>query len=103
MEYKIKITRPEVYETQWLLSSSQGQFQQKQPDEQGRRVPLKKKLKKLLKGQPKGDLGKTLKQSSVRRPKAPHNTTQYIIKTNSSSRTPTESSIITFNSMIGKI
>lgn len=103
MEYKIKTTQLEVYESQWLLSSSQGQFQQKQSDEQGGQVPLKKKLKKLLKRQPKNKLGKTLKPSSTQRPKAPHNTTQYIIKTNSSSRTLAESSIITFNSMIGKI
>eukprot|EP00826_Nyctotherus_ovalis_P037164 TRINITY_DN3374_c1_g1_i5.p2 TRINITY_DN3374_c1_g1~~TRINITY_DN3374_c1_g1_i5.p2 ORF type:complete len:126 (+),score=16.67 TRINITY_DN3374_c1_g1_i5:71-448(+) len=89
--------------SQQLFFSSQGQLQEDRREEQGgTHVPIKKRIRKLLRrGEDEGEW--RIRRRMMKRPKAPHNTTQYIIKNNSSTATPFDSSIISLNSMIGKI
>jgi len=104
MHHKVNFSTDEVFESQWLFSSSQGQFDKQyanNSDEQGGSVPFKKQIRKHLKRQEKNVT--RLKYYSIRRPRAPHNTTQYILKMSEGLESKESIPLITFNSMIGKI
>eukprot|EP00826_Nyctotherus_ovalis_P000220 TRINITY_DN0_c235_g1_i1.p1 TRINITY_DN0_c235_g1~~TRINITY_DN0_c235_g1_i1.p1 ORF type:complete len:123 (+),score=7.56 TRINITY_DN0_c235_g1_i1:75-443(+) len=92
MKQKVEIL-PELSESLWLLSSH---TQSQSPLSHQENLHIRKRIGKRTK---KGDRLRR-RRIGVKRPGAPHNTTQYIIKANGRPLFPVDTSVITLDSMI---